>query len=411
MTTFLLVVAMIMCAYLLYIRSYVMAAASIVFCLCALYTKLMYKFFDMNQYLLTIYANAADIRMLDSYILYFTVSAILLCFPAIVLNALVPKQYDDRTVDITRFLPTSANRDVLILCYIILYIAFYMYSYGYELIERSGYVPQNRNDAIFSVVKLNMVIVAGLAALMRARWLGFVLILVVTALEYAASSRGAALALATFAISSWMFWRTSKLENLGLVLLVIILHSAVLQSRSLPLQGLLPNAVVFGDLPKFLTYVMESANYLFIAGVGASAYADGLGLVREEDFFGMIDPRPSFLVGDQVQFFDNRINDSAPVPGIAQIYGSGLSYGLFTMTFVGVLGWVFSELMARYNKGASLILSLIYLVGLLMATQYNLRTFSRFMIYPLVFCLFYWAWSSLYSARVNWKSKKNSRRY
>ena len=387
-------------AFWLFIRKhYFITAGTGFLMLCGVYTWLAYQFFDMTHYKLAFYANLSPEDLVKQSSFIFIKAGTTVAITAAFISFLFGVKIDFSTEKVKELLNNIVGKyDIIIVISVIIYTITYIYSYGSEIFIRYEYIPENRNDLLYSIVKIFTFPIFGILSIYSGKYIKYLLLFIIIALDFSASSRSAAVGLIIFSALSIIIGRRSFFWLLGSTVIVIYLFVSVLYARGLGLQGLYFNFLSSLDVYNMSVFFVENLNYIFLAGVAAAAYSTSLGLVNPSDFWAMINPLPGFIYPYDDNIIDNRINESAPVPAIVQIFGSG---SVIFYVFYCILGVSWSLFDIKFSKKTYFLYifaSVFFLIGIAMSTQYNLRTFTRFLYYPAFLTILIYSWSRLFRA-------------
>jgi hypothetical protein len=172
----------------------------------------------------------------------------------------------------------------------------------------------------------------------------------------------------------------------NLVLLVVSL-ALVMQLRHAGEQGFVPNLLYFFTEGPDLNYLFIGFNYIFSYSVGLYASMLDLNFYPVDLFIDSISPLPGRVVEISRISYELKINAISPYSAIGAIFIvlNNYSFIFSLLFFVGI------SLTERFVSTRGVVLPhlvrVLYLFGFLLATQYNLRGFSR-IIYLTLFIIF-----------------------
>ena len=224
--------------------------------------------------------------------------------------------------------------------------------------------------------------------LLRSRFLRIALLLAAMLIIVATSSRSSLVLIAFYLIGTFM--RKGKIVKPELIFFAFLglwLSAFALDSRNLPVQGIMPNLMAL--LAWFdIDAVVYTINYILSFSVGVLTYAIEVPYHLVNVIPYSLSPLPSFLYNIPVSF-DNLIG-TAPYSALAILYNESYWGGI---AFFFACGFVIA-IMERYSYQRNfflwVVISSFVFVFTILCVQYPLRSAAR-LVYYMIFL------SSLYA--------------
>lgn len=258
-------------------------------------------------------------------------------------------------------------------------LAYYLAIDWNYFLYRDTYTIPKISNSLYLAFKLTSPIAAFLLPFINNRALRYSLFIFLWLLPFSANSRTMGLIVFMYLLGLTLTRRNNAIKMFLLSLFVVFCMAIALGFRFGESQGLIPNILNIIDRGVIFSGVVDSINYVSSFSVHANSYAIKYHYSDFYSYLISINPLPSGFLDIKHLTLNSKLNQFAPVPGIAMVYNQGMLVLFFTYF---ILGFIFSFMKKYY-----FLHNLYYLfIALFIAfcffnTQYILRESMRFFYY------------------------------
>ncbi|WP_146108431.1 hypothetical protein [Photobacterium angustum] len=276
-------------------------------------------------------------------------------------------------------------------CFFIVLISYHI-GYGFENIYyRQGYTISGDGVPIIrTIYTLLLPIVAILLAFDKKRIKRHFLLIILVIMVLGSSSRNVIMIPICYFIGTYL--KNSKVSILQItftILISVLLLGAVMECRNNPYQGVVPNLQYLIENGINIKKMFESINYLTSFSVFANMAVIQNFTLDLNSFFISINPLPSSFLNINNMVESQKINQYAPYPAFSTIVKSGPVFFSIYYISAGLLWGAIYKYISDKNSFIKLIILILFLVYVVMSTQYNLRGVNRLIYYSMIVIFLY----------------------
>ncbi|SFH36142.1 hypothetical protein [Modicisalibacter xianhensis] len=391
MNTLFIALILVQCAVLIYLvykrqGRFLIVFPALLF-ISALYTWIGWRFFSFSVDMPFDFLRHARADNVEKAIIYFIV-----CAGAFALGSLLVR--DNSAARAGTELPnklvvTLGNLGQMqLLATAAIWFVVFIPSYGLDnLLQRTLYRPEFAFQIGMVIASIVLPFSSLAIGLLRNRFVRMALLIAAMLIIVATSSRSSLVLIAFYLIGTFMRkGRIVKTELAVFAFLALWLSAFALESRHLPVQGIMPNFLAL--LAWFdIDAVVYTINYILSFSVGVLTYAIEMPYHLVNVVPYSLSPLPSFLYSIPVTF-DNLIG-TAPYSAMAILYNESYWGGVVFFFVCGFLIAVMERYSYQRNFFLWVIISSFIFVFTILCVQYQLRSAARLVYYMMFFSALY----------------------